>query len=221
MNVSMLYTISYIIAIAAAVTLSLYFFREYSIKKLPASLAWGIGFILYAFAQSEHLIAVLFGEVALGKPGYLGGLLIYAVAMTLFYYGTSLLFFNPGSFFREKVATIIFAVLALYSGYITYSFPIEGFTKAAGTYIQSVMWIIFLIITFLFYRVTRRLPIKDPRKKVLSLVSLGWALVTIYTLYLGLLMGRWTIVDAVFLILHAAAWSMILYGMVLGKAAKS
>jgi hypothetical protein len=34
-------------------------------------------------------------------------------------------------------------------------------------------------------------------------------------------MGRWTIVDAVFLILHAAAWSMILYGMVLGKAAKS
>jgi hypothetical protein len=217
----MLYTISYIIAIVAAILLSMYFFREYTIKKLPASLAWGIGFILYALAQSSHLVAELFGEVALGKSGYFVGLLIYAIAMTLFYYGTSLLFYNPGSFFREKAATVIFAFLALYSGYITYSFPLEGFTQIAGTYIQSIMWIFFLIITFLFYRVTRRLPKNDPRKKVLSLVSLGWALVTIYTLYLGLLIGRWPIIDALFLIIHAVAWCMILYGMVLGKAAKS
>ncbi|MBU7044328.1 MAG: hypothetical protein HXS47_12130 [Theionarchaea archaeon] len=221
MNVSMLYTVSYIIAIAAAIILSMYFFREYSIKRLPASLAWGIGFILYALAQTSHLIAELFGEVTLGKSGYFGGLLIYAIAMTLFYYGTSLLFFNPGSFFREKAAILIFAVLGSFSGYITYSFPLEGFTQTAGTYIQSVMWIIFLIITFLFYRVTRRLPKNDPRKKVLSLVSVGWAMVTMYTLYLGLLIGRWVIIDALFLIIHAVAWIMILYGMVLGKAAKS
>jgi hypothetical protein len=76
------------------------------------------------------------GEVALGKAGLFGALLVVAWGMTFLYYGTALLFFEEKSFFREKMAAVIFVIYVVYSGYLVAVLPVEGFRQTVVTPIQ-------------------------------------------------------------------------------------
>jgi hypothetical protein len=144
-----------------------------------------------------------------------------AVALTLFYYGTSVLFFKSGSVYRERVPLILFIFYVVYLVIIVVIFPEEGFIDKAAAPIELVVILpIFLVIAFLFYRLSRRIPPEDPSKQIVFIVSLGWFLAAVDAFYLALFLGSSGITDSLINIVHAAAWLLILYGMALGKAAR-
>lgn len=222
---SIIYLATYVIATIATFILAVYFLREYFAKRLPASLAWSIGFLLYGFGQLTDILINLIGEVSVGKPAIALGLIIVASAMTLFYYGTSQLFFSPKSFFREKMSVIVFLLFIVFYSILLWSYPTEGFRTAVVGWTETSILIIFLVISILFYRVSRRLTSGDPRRKIVFLVSAGWFLAAIDAFYLGVFQGflQYTppIADAGIHLIHAAAWLLILYGMAIGKAART
>ncbi|MBU7016050.1 MAG: hypothetical protein HXS44_00970 [Theionarchaea archaeon] len=222
MSVSIPSVISYSVAIAATLLLSAYFFREYATKRLRASLAWAIGLLLYAFGQISDLSVDISGEVAVGKPTLAVALIFVALGMTLFYYGTSLLFFSPGSFFREKISVIIFVIYTVFFFYLITVLPLEGLKGAVVMPIQlGTMFPIFLVIAILFYRVSERLSRDDPRRRTVTLVAVGWSLAAVNAFLRGTILGRSTTIDTAILALHAVAWLFVLYGMAIGKAARS
>lgn len=221
MNVSGGYLFSYAVAIAATFIISVYFFYEYYVKKLRSSLAWALGFFFYGIAQSSHLTADMVGEIAMGKLGFAVGIMVLIFAMILFYYGTSLLFFDEKSFFREKASFLLFLVFTAYSLYLVMVLPMEGFLKAIATPISLVLMMpIFLVMGVLFYHVCRALARDDSRRQTVLLVSMGWFLVGISSLYLGLFLGYSGISDSANYIVHVVAWILILYGMTIGKATR-
>lgn len=221
MEIDIVLVASYVIAIIATLVLSAYFFREYLRKKLRASLAWGIGLLLYFFGVLGDLIVEMSGEVSMGKPGLFLALLITVVGMVMLYYGTSLLFFSPGSFFREKLTAILLLGLGAYSVYLIMTVPLEGFRETIAPLMQAPFTLIYFIIGYLFYRVSRRLPSGDPRRMTVSMVAVAWFLLVFNSLYRMLFLGFSGITDAVFEISLGVAWILILYGMALGKAAKT
>ncbi len=222
MSVSPGYMISYTIAIAAVIVLSAYFFREYITKRLRASLAWSLGFLFYSIAQIAHLSADLFGEKSVGKPVFGIGMAVLVLAVTLFYYGTSLLFFSEKSFFREKMTAIILVFYSVYSAVILAVLPVEGFVKAVASPLSlGEMLPMFLVVAIPFYRTSRTLDQGDPRKQILLLLSAAWFFVAISSAYLGTFLGFSVITDSAAYILQVVAWASIFYGMVVGKAVKS
>ena len=70
MAVSMIYVISYALASVVTFIISVYFFREYSAKRLRASLAWAIGLLTYGFVQLSHLTSAVVGEISMGRVGF-------------------------------------------------------------------------------------------------------------------------------------------------------
>lgn len=221
MNISVVWLASYTVAISATLILSAYFFREYYLKKLRTSLAWAVGLLLYAVSQLGHVFATVYGEITLGKPVLVIVIMPLALTMTLFYYGTSVLFFKKGSFFRERVPIILLLIYVIYLAIIIAVLPEEGFAaKAAAPIELGVILPIFLVIAILFYRLSRRIPVDDPSKRIVFIVSLGWFMASVDAFYLALFMGSSTITDSLINIVHAIAWILILYGMALGKAAK-
>jgi hypothetical protein len=222
LETSIIVLTSYAISVVVTFVLSMYFFREYRYKKLRASLAWGIGLFLYAFTQLTDISVAVFGEMSVGKPGLVAGLVVTALGMVLFYYGTSLLFFSPGSFFREKMSALILVVYTLYFSYLVITLPVEGFREAVVAPIHIGLLVpIFLVISVLFYRVSRRLPHDDPRRRTILLVSAGWLCLVFNSGFRAFFLGYNPILDALIESLHVLAWILILYGMVLGKVAKT
>jgi hypothetical protein len=222
MEINIIYVVSYVVAIIATLILSVYFFREYSKKRLRASLAWGIGFLLYGVTQISHLSTEIFGEITVGKLGLSAGMIAVAIGMALLYYGTSLLFFGAGSFFREKMTVIIFVIYNVYFIYAAFTYPLEGFADSVRQVFEvGFAAPVFLAIGILFYRVSARLPSGDPRKQIVRLVSAGWFGSVIDTVYLGLFLGISAVTDAAINIVHAVAWILILYGMTIGKVGKT
>lgn len=219
MELNIVLTISYLIAIAVTLVLSAYFIREYRVKKLRASLAWSLGFLAWAFVMLTDLFAIFQGETIVGKPVIFFGLIVLAMSMTLFYYGTSLLFFSPGSFFREKMSILIMVSFALLSVYLVMVFQEEGFRAEAAKILQPVMTFIFLVISVLFYRVSRRLGKGDPRRTTVLLVSIAWLLIAIQNAY-RIFVGYSMATDIIFQSLYVPGWLILFYGMILGKAAK-
>ena len=221
MNVPIDYVVSYVVAIIATGIISAYFFREYSLKKLRASLAWAVGLLLYMITQIGHLASSMFGDIAVGKPMFAILLIALAVSFALLYYGTSQLFFDEESFFREKMAILIFLVCLVVFSYLLITVPTEGFADASRLPVEIIATILFLTIAALFYRVFRGLAPDDHRRIIILLVSAGWFLAAVDTFYLGFFEGVSRISDAGINLVHLIAWLLILYGMVLGKATRT
>lgn len=223
--VSMIYVVTYAVAAIATFGLAVYFIREYFIKKLSASLAWALGLGLYGFAMVTDISTKVAGEVSVGKPAIGIGLVIFTLSLTLFYYGSSQLFFSKGSFFREKMSVVIFVLFMVLNIVLLVRIPLEGFRDLAAWATELIQAApIFLVIAILFYRVSRRLAGDDPRRRIVSLVSAGWTLAFFNAVYLGtqsVVKFESPIGDAVINLLHAVAWVFILYGMAIGKAART
>lgn len=221
MSVSPISVISYVVAIVATVILSAYFFREYERKKLRASLAWGVGFGLYFLGQITDLYVDLYGAPAIGKAGLMGGLTVVVLAMVFLYYGTSLLFFSPSSFFREKMSVLLAVIYIIIFAYATGIIPVEGFKEQIAAPVQLLLVApIFFAIAILFYRVSTRLAREDPRRSTILLVSAGWGIAVVHAVTFGLLLGTSAVLDTAIHSTHAISWILILYGMVLGRAAR-
>lgn len=210
---------TYVIAMAAGLVLSAYFFREYFAKKLRASLAWAIGLLLYSLTQIQPVLVEISGPTEVGTTTMTIGFLMLALAMTLLYYGTSQLFFSQGSFFREKMSIIImlifFVIIILFSSLSKPEDFIAGATALSGI---IVMGPIKAIIAFLFYRVFRRLTADDPRRMTVFLLAFGWALDALTAFVFGLALSA--TIEAVTHLVHAVAWIIILYGMTAGKVTR-
>ncbi len=219
---NILYVATYMIGAIATLILAVYFFREYLKKRLRASLAWAIAFLFYALGMSTDIAIALIGEVSVGKPGIAFGLLTVALSLTLFYYGTAQLFFSGGSFFREKMSVVLFLALIAFYGIIFIKLPTDGFRNLVRPFTELTFLLVFLVIGFLFFRVSQRLPADDPRRQIILLVSSGWFLAAINAFYLGnYLEYSSAIIDAGSNIVHAIGWMLILYGMAIGKAART
>lgn len=222
MEVSPFFIGSYVVSSAATFVLSIYFLREWRAKKLRASLAWCLGFLFYFFTMVTDLAISMFGEVSAGTATIAFGLLVVALGVTLFYYGAALLFFSPKSFFREKLSVIIMAIFIVLSIYLVATHPAEGFRDAAAPYIQLLLMSpVFFVIAVLFYQVSRRLDADDPRKRTVLLVSSGWFILLINSLYRGTYLGYSATVDAILNLVHLGAWFVLLYGMVYGRVSKT
>lgn len=210
---------TYIVAIAAGLVLSIYFFRDYFAKKLRASLAWGVGLLLYSLTQIQPILVEISGPTEVGVTTMTIGFLILALAMVLLYYGAAQLFFSPGSFFRERFTVILlmifFSIITLFSTLSSQEEFIAGATFLSGI---IVMGPIKSVIAFLFYRVYRRLETDDPRKRTVSLLVYGWALDAFTAFVFGLALS--VSIEAVTHLLHAVAWVIIFYGMAIGKVAR-
>lgn len=221
MSVSIGYIISYTIAIAAVISLSGYFFREYSLKKMQASLAWSLGFLFYGIAQTAHLSADVFGDIQVGKPVFAIGMMMLVFAVTLFYYGTALLFFDEGSFLREGMPVIIFLGYSVYSLVILAKLPLEGFVDGVAPLLSlGEMMPMFLVIAAPFYLTSKTLDQGDPRRHMLLLLSTGWFFVAVSSAYLGTSLGFSRIFDSFIYMLQMLAWMLIFFGMTIGKALK-
>lgn len=215
---------SYIVSFIAALILSVYFFREYFRKKLRASIAWAFAFLGFAVMSVSDISITAMGgeEVAGGGAVLILGMLFLTFTMTLFYYGTSLLFFNPGSFFREKMTAIIGIVYIIFSFYLVITIPVEGFRDAVAPYLQLLLMTpLYFVIAVLFYRVSRRLPSDDPRRRTVFFVSAGWFLQLINSIYRGAFLDPFGASNAFFVILSSLGMILILYGLALGKAART
>ncbi|MGD2248632.1 MAG: hypothetical protein PVF58_09515 [Candidatus Methanofastidiosia archaeon] len=222
MNINIVVAISYVVSIVATATLAVYFFREYAQKKLRASLAWGLGLLVYVFAMITDFSVDISGEMAVGKPALLIGLMVTFAGMTLFYYGTSLLFFNRGSFFREKISALLFIFYIAVSVYLVVTLPTEGFKEAVRFPLETFLISpVYFAISILFYRVSARVDSDDPRRQTILFVAAGWFLLLIGGLYRGLFFGSSAAFDSLSHIVRATAWLLILYGMTFGKAART
>ncbi|MBU7037776.1 MAG: hypothetical protein HXS52_07570 [Theionarchaea archaeon] len=214
-----LVTGTYVVAIAAGLVLSLYFFRDYFAKRLRASLAWAVGLFLYSLTQIQPILVEVSGPTQVGVLAMTLGFMVLALAMVLLYYGASQLFFSSGSFFREKFSVILlvifFSIIALFSIFADEQDFIAGATVLSGI---IVMGPIKFSIAFLFYRVYRRLEAGDPRRRTVSLLAYGWALDALTAVIFGLALS--VAVEAATHLLHAVAWIVIFYGMAIGKVTR-
>ncbi len=222
MQVSLIYAVSYVVAIVASVILSAYFLREYYNKRLRASVSWGFGFLMFAIGQANHLYSQMFGTVVLGKTVLLVATVLVFTGMVAFYYGTSLLFFRRGSFFREKMSVVLWLILLIFAIYLGLTFEtaeqyVEGIADPISLFVFSP---IFFIMGILFYRVSGRLGRDDPRRRTILSVAAGWFFAVISSVFIALL-GRSLILDTFVHFTRLLAWILILYGMVLGKAARA
>lgn len=222
MNVDIVFPISSVVMTAATGVLAVFFTREFLTKRLRATGAWALAFWFYFFGLLVDLIVLFFEEIPAGKVSLFAGLMMLALAMTLFYYGTSLLFFSPTSIFRERMAIAIILVYTVYSAYLIITLPVKGFREAVITPIQlGLMTPIFFVITILFYRVSRRLVPDDPRRQTLLLVAGGWFLTMANAIGRGVATGYSASLDSVISVIGAVGWLLVLYGMALGKAART
>lgn len=224
MDVDIVFVVSYVVTIVATIGLALYFFREYFRKRLRASLAWGLGLTFYAIAQIGHLTQTVYGEVAMGKAGLGVPLMLVGFGMALLYYGASLLFFNPGSFFREKMASLLLVFELVVLSFLLIALPLEGFADRSRLPIEILLVApVFLTIAVLFYRVAGRLARDDPRRRTILLVSAGWFLATVDVVYLGVrgYLEVSPILDTLINIVHLFAWLSIFVGMITGRAART
>jgi len=195
-----------------------YFTREYMVKRLRASLAWAMGFFLFSFIiislASYTTVAVV------SRSQVLIALAFAASAVSSLYYGTSLLFFTEGSFFREKITAVFFVVVLLIGSVITYTTPEDQLVAAVGLWTTWIFFAFYIVIGALFYRVSRKLLRRDPRRRAITLVSLAWFIVAIWNVYVGLLWGENPAVEAIMFLFGSFGFILLLYGMTAGKTTK-
>ncbi|MBU7044921.1 MAG: hypothetical protein HXS54_00675 [Theionarchaea archaeon] len=208
---------SYVINAVACFVLSVYFLRDFFTKRLRASLAWGIGFLLFGLVV---LNLILLSTAELSKSAVYFGFLLTSVMVFCLYYGASLLFFNERSFFREKMA-IIYCLATLFIGLIlTYLTPTEKIVETMRTPTTAMYGILYIVITILFYQVSRRIPEGDPRRRTIGLVSLSWAIIAFWNFYIAFAWLERPSIEAGIFLLGSFGFLLLLYGMTTGKTTR-
>lgn len=217
-NTTIILGVCYVINALALFVLFGYFFRQYSAKRLRASLAWATGFLAFAFGIVT-LAFMATGEVS--KLPVMIDVVLTSIAMTFFYYGASLLFFREGSFFREKMAVILFVVYLVISLFITYILPVEEIAEKMRAPVLFMEIIVFITIASLFLQVARRLPKDDARKRTVNLVAASWIIISVWAFYIGAFWGTHPILEALVFILGSGGFLLLVYGMTTGKATRA
>ena len=207
----------YVVNIISSFILGVFFIREFSIKRLRASLAWGLGFILFGITIS-NLAFMAAAEVS--KPAVYIGFAFTAIFIALLYYGASLLFFKERSFWREKMTVIWFFAVLLVGLVLTYFTPAEQITQAVRGPSLTLTGTVYFVIAILFYQVSRRIPKEDTRRRTITLVSAGWWMILIWNIYLALFFGEHLILEAFAFLLGSLGFLLLLYGMTTGKTAE-
>ncbi len=192
-----------------------YFFREYSSKKLRASLAWGIGFGFWIYATVAAAFFIGVEEVT--KTALALSIIPAATFVALLYYGASLLFFSEGSFFRGKTAVIYWLAVAFVGWTLTYITPTDLIIERVSLPLMVMFTIGYLVISVLFYRVSRRLPKEDPRRRTVSLVAVSWIIIACWQISVGSVEN--SVIEAGITIFGTFGYILLLYGMITGKAA--
>ena len=132
-----------------------------------------------------------------------------------------MLFFSPGSFFREKTAVLWVIVTFGISSYMIYTFDVDVIVEKMRAPSEVMYVALFLSIAILFYSVSRRLPKADPRRRTVLYVSIAWVITAFWNGYIGVFWGEYPIVEAAVLIIGAIGFIVLLYGMTTGKATRA
>lgn len=195
-----------------------YFIREYMKKKLRASLAWAVGFLLLSFMIISLASYTTVAEVS--KLQVMVAFVLAASAVSSLYYGTSLLFFDEESFFREKITAVLFVVVVLIGSILTYITPEGQLVATVGFWTTWVFLAFYVTIGILFYRVSRKLLRGDPRRRTITLVALAWFIVGIWNVYVGLFWGKNPAIEAIVFLFGSFGFLLLLYGMTTGKTTR-
>ncbi|KYK37998.1 MAG: hypothetical protein HXS46_14000 [Theionarchaea archaeon] len=198
--------------------LAVYFLRDFARKRLRASLAWGLGFAFFGVAMVP-MAAIATIEIT--KPAMAIGVVISSLEVLFLYYGASLLFFREGSFFREKFAVIYFlATIVVGELFVMYT-PIEKVAERLAPGVTAIIAIVYIACAILFFQVSRRLPKDDPRRRTITLVSLGWVFIVLWAFYIAVFWLRAPAsADAALFLLGSVGFVLVLYGMITGKATR-
>ena len=207
----------YVVNIIASFTLAGYFLREYMSKKLRASFAWGLGFTLLGFVIVTQ---VFLFAVQVSRSLIMIGIIFASIVIALLYYGTSLLFFSEGSFFREKMTAIYFFLMLLVGEVVSYIAPEERIIEYSRGSTAFIYTFVYFLIGILFYRVSRRIPKEDLRRRTISLVSVAWFIIGIWMIYQGLYWGEYPMIEAGVFLFGSLGFLLLLYGMTTGKTAR-
>lgn len=210
--------VSYILNTLVILVLSGYFFREYLIKKLRASLAWGIGFLFLGIAMAN---LTFMATVEVTRPMVLIGGVFTATMIALLYYGASLLFFREGSFFREKMAIVYFALVLIVQTTTALLAPADRIAETVRGPTLGLIGIAYLLIAILFYQVSRRLSAEDPRRRTITLVSAAWVIIFVFNMYLAFQWGEQPTIESIGWIIGSFGWFLLLYGMTTGKTTRT
>lgn len=194
-----------------------YFGLEYSRKKLRASLAWTLGFLLFGIVVVNLAFLATAGVT---KPQVVLGAVLTASNMALLYYGASLLFFSEKSFFREKMTVAIFSLFLVITVFVVYLIPVEELAEKLRLPFTGLMALITAVIAILFYRVRTRLAIGDPRRRTVTYVSAAWAVITLWLFYIAMFWAVYPQIEAGVFLLGSFGFILLLYGMTTGRATK-
>lgn len=207
----------YAVNIIASFLLAGYFIREFITKRLRASLAWGLGFTMLGIVLITLAFAV---TTVISKPALYFGFLFSATTISLLYYGTSLLFFREGSFFREKMTVILWLAVILIGWSLTYIIPADQVLERTRLPSSVINVLIYFVIGILFYQVSRRIPKEDPRRRTITLVAIAWFIITFWNAYIGAFVGEYVLPEAIVFLFGSFGFMLLLYGMTTGKTAR-
>jgi hypothetical protein len=190
-----------------------YFFREVLSERLRASLWWAAGFAVFALGMIAITGAVWY-EVHRGFV--LLSFALVAVSAVFFYYAGSLLFFGRKSFFREKVAVILFAVSFVLFLLFVYLPSEEHLAETIRSPAVPVTAVALVVITVVFnrvagvyYRIVWRLPTDTVCRKLGILQPAVWIL-AVWCLYSALFTGS-TIAAGIVFVLISCEFILFLY----------
>ncbi len=171
---------------AVQLYLSLLFFSKYKKDNNKISIVWSAGFLLYGLSgiifeavrddilpKSQFTLFIRSSLIALG--------------ISLFYYGTSLLFFDRGSFKREKASIMLILVMLFANIYFIYLHSHIGIDQLIdilnNLYVYVFIVPVFLLMSYLFARAAKNLKYGDPRRINIILVSAGWGCIALFNLF--------------------------------------
>jgi hypothetical protein len=207
----------YVAATATILILSMYFFRHYIAKKSRVSFIWCLGFFFFAIATAHYLLRAYEG---ITRTEFLIELIIFVLAVVLFYYGTSLLFFKEGSFFREKMAALILGFYLALFLFLVYITPPDRLIDGLRVPTQiGLMMPVFSVIAVFFYVISQRIDPGDPSRQRFFCVSIAWFLLAFDSLYEGFFWLESLALDLVARIFQTMAWFLMLYGMTIRRTA--
>lgn len=178
---------------------------------------WGGGFLFFGLSQIPILTMRYFKDPTTNMEFALMGAFLAALSLALMYYGTSLIYFKKGSFFREKLSAIFFVVMTA----IILTFPLvmspQEVLKMVFVVVASgFIFPILTIVAIIFFLIWYKLEPKNPRKPNVFLVAVAWLM---YSLLNGLTSTYYgKMFDWIFFIVATVSFLLLLYGMTLGKA---
>ncbi len=178
---------------------------------------WGAGFLFFGLSQIPILAMRYFKDPATNMGFALMGAFLAALSLVLMYYGSSLIYFKKGSFFREKLSTIFFVVMIA----IILTFPLimspQDVLRTVFVVVASgFIFPILTIVAIIFFMIWHKLEPENPRKPNVFMVAVAWLM---YSLLNGLTSTYYgQQFDWVFFTVGTISFLLLLYGMSLGKA---